>query len=82
MNKVLVMALGLLAAAGLTTGASAADGTTVEALLGQGYTVVAAIPSPIGPGLFLQKGATLVACFVAEKPDSPALTTTYCKPVH
>lgn len=62
--------------------AHAADPATVDSLLAEGYTVVAAIPSPAGPGLFLQKGTALHSCFVAEKPGSPALATVYCKPVH
>ena len=61
--------------------AQAADPATVDSLLAEGYTVVAAIPSQIGPGLFLQKGPALYACFVAEKPGAPVLTTVYCKPV-
>jgi hypothetical protein len=62
--------------------AMAADAITVESLLAQGYVVTAAIPSQIGPGLFLQKGTVLFACFVSEKPGSADLTTVYCKPVH
>ena len=62
--------------------AAAAEPVTVDGLLAEGYTVAAAVPSPIGPGLFLQKGPALYACFVAEKPGAPALTTVYCKPVH
>ena len=82
MNKMFVMALALAAAGGFATNAGAADGATVESLLSQGFTVAGAISSPIGPGLFLQKGPTLYACFVSETPNSPALTTLYCKPVH
>jgi hypothetical protein len=65
-----------------STAAMAADPITVGSLLAQGYTVSAAIPSQIGPGLFLQKGPSLFACFVSEKAGSPDLTTAYCKPVH
>ena len=62
--------------------ALAAEITTVDSLLAEGYSVTAAIPSQIGPGLFLQKGPMLYACFVAEKPGVSILTTVYCKPVH
>jgi hypothetical protein len=62
--------------------ASAAETTTVDTLLAEGYTVVAAVTSQIGPGVFLQKGQSLQLCFVSETPNSPAVTTRYCKPVH
>ena len=74
------------AAAGLSLTASAviaADApVTVASLLAQGYAVVGAITSPIGPGVFLEKGPSLYACFVVETPTSPDLKTRYCKPVH
>ena len=54
---------------------------TVASLLAEGYVVVAAIPTQIGPGLFLQKGDRLFACFVSETPSSADLSTRYCKPV-
>src|SRR5262249_38060717 len=34
-----------------------------------------------GAGIFLQKGKSLVYCYVTEKPGSAALDTQYCKPV-
>jgi len=67
---------------GIGSMAFAAETTTVDTLLAEGYAVVAAVTSQIGPGVFLQKGQNLEVCFVAETPSSPALTTRYCKPVH
>ncbi len=67
---------------GIGSIAMAAETTTVDTLLHDGYTVVAAVTSQIGPGVFLQKGQNLQLCFVSETPNSPALTTRYCKPVH
>jgi hypothetical protein len=69
-------------AAALSSPALAADATTVQALLAQGYELVGTIPSQIGPGLFLQLGESLYLCFVSESPNSPDLKTHYCKPVH
>lgn len=54
---------------------------TVASLLKQDFAVVSTVPSPIGPGLFLQKKDKLYLCFVAETPKSDAITTKYCKPV-
>ena len=62
-------------------GAWAQQGVTVEALLKDGYEVKAAFPSNAGPGLVLQKGGSLLMCFVAETPKSAAIVTQYCKPV-
>jgi hypothetical protein len=67
---------------GIGSIALAAETTTVDTLLADGYTVVAAVTSQIGPGVFLQKGQNLEVCFVSETPSSPAVTTRYCKPVH
>jgi hypothetical protein len=64
------------------SGASAEEAATVDTLLAQGYTVVGAITSQIGPGVFLEKGQSLELCFVSETQSSPAVTTRYCKPVH
>ncbi len=58
-----------------------AEDASVQAYLRDGYTIAGVFPSSAGPGLFLQKGATLIVCFVAEKPGSPTLATRYCKPV-
>ena len=79
-----IAGLGLSLALALAGSAAlAADApVTVTSLLAQGYTVVGAITSPIGPGVFLEKGASLYACFVVETPTSTDLKTRYCKPVH
>jgi len=81
-KRFLLTALGMIAAAGVGSAAMAEDAATVDTLLAQGYTVVAAISSQIGPGVFLQKGQSLELCFVAETQGSPSVTTRYCKPVH
>lgn len=75
---IVVAVAGILAA----SPSLAADPPTVASLLAEGYRVVAAVPTQIGPGLFLQRDASLYACFVSETPDSPDLKTIYCKPVH
>jgi hypothetical protein len=66
-------------------GALAQQGVTVEKLLKDGYEVKAAVPgnpgSNTGPGLVLQKGGSLIMCFVAEAQKSAAIVTQYCKPV-
>ena len=61
--------------------AASAQAMNVQSLMGEGYTVVGVMPSPAGPGVFLQKGSALIVCFVAEKPGSAAVDTQYCKPV-
>lgn len=63
--------------------AMAQDKQSVESLLKQGYEVVGVIPSNAGPGILLEDddGDKLVMCFVAEQPNSPDVTTQYCKPV-
>lgn len=78
------MAFATLAAMMLAASAAASPApvVTVASLLSQGYAVTAAITSPIGPGLFLQKGSSLYLCFVAETPNSADVSTRYCKPVH
>ena len=67
------------------TAAWAQQGVTVESLLKDGYEVKAAFQSNpgsnAGPGLVLQKGGSLIMCFVAETPKSAAIATQYCKPV-
>ncbi len=64
------------------SGATRADETvTVQSLLQKNFTVVGAITSSIGPGLFLQNKDQLFVCFVSETPTSAAVTTRYCKPV-
>jgi len=73
------LALLVLAAAQTTVSAQT---MTVQSLLNNGYTVAGIFTSKIGwPGVFLQKGNTLVLCFVGEKPDSASVDTQYCKPV-
>jgi hypothetical protein len=75
---------GLITAFGLTLAATAvlaADAPTVKSLLADGYTVVSAVASPIGPGVFMEKGASVYMCFIAETPNSPTVKTNYCKPV-
>lgn len=77
------MLAGLFTVAMIAIGGKAlAAELTVDRLLAQGYTVVGTITSPIGPGVFLQKGASLELCFVSETPTSVNVTTRYCKPVH
>jgi hypothetical protein len=74
--------------AGLTMPAASAwaqQGTTVASLLKDGYEVKAASASNpgsnAGPGIVLQKGGSVIMCFVAETPKSAAIVTQYCKPV-
>ncbi len=62
--------------------AAFAEQQSVRSLLAAGFTIVVVMPSPAGPGLFLQKGDKLFACFVAETPTSADIATRYCKPVH
>ncbi|TBW31868.1 hypothetical protein EYW49_22740 [Siculibacillus lacustris] len=54
---------------------------SVQSLLAQGYTIAGILPSPAGPGIFLQKETNLVVCFVTETPTSTEVATRYCKPV-
>jgi hypothetical protein len=63
--------------------AMAQDKPTVESLLKQDYDVVGVMPSNAGPGILLESddGGKLFLCFVAETPNSPDVTTQYCKPV-
>jgi hypothetical protein len=63
--------------------ANAQDKPTVESLLKQDYDVVGVMPSNAGPGILLESddGGKLFLCFVAETPNSPDVTTQYCKPV-
>ena len=57
------------------------EATTVQSLLKQQFTVISAVASPIGPGLFLAKGDRLFLCFVTETSESSTIETRYCKPV-
>jgi len=64
-----------------STAATSNEAITVHSLLKQQFAVVSAVTSPIGPGLFLQKGDQLFLCFVAETSQSPTVATRYCKQV-
>ena len=59
---------------------------TVESLVKEGYEIISVFPSTAGPGMLLEfddeNGPKLMMCFVAETPQSPDITTQYCKPVH
>jgi len=57
MKSLAIASVAIVALAGADSAAVADDTATVDTLLAQGYTVVAAITSQIGPGVFLQKGA-------------------------
>ncbi len=70
-----------LAALALTGTAAMGEAVTVQSLLKQEFAVAGAIPSPAGPGLFLQKKDQLFFCVVAETPKSASVATRYCKPV-
>jgi hypothetical protein len=64
------------------TPAAPAERITVSSLINQSYDLAGTIQSPSGmAGLFLRKGAQLYLCFVAETPQSRAVTTRYCKPI-
>ena len=74
---------GLLLLLGFDIGtASAAEESTVQSLVSDGYAVASAWMSQIGPALVLQKNDKLYLCFVMERPDTPDIVTKYCKPVH
>jgi len=79
MARKLVFTIALLLSASSFT--ASAQNVTLESLMNEGYTVAGVIPSPAGPGVFLQKSQSLVVCFVAETPSSPTVATQYCKPV-
>jgi hypothetical protein len=59
----------------------AAEPVTVQSLLRQDFAVVGAFTNQAGGGLVLQKKDQLFFCNVTETPQSPAVTTRYCKPV-
>ena len=71
----------LTAVCAFSTAAISNEAITVRSLLKQQFTVVSAVTSPIGPGLFLQKEDQLFLCFVAETFQSPTVATRYCKQV-
>jgi hypothetical protein len=62
---------------------AAQEATTVQSLTKQGFTIVGVTSNLAagGAGLFLQNKEQVFFCFVVETPRSPALTTSYCKPV-
>ena len=65
-----------------TQTAVSAQTTTVQSLIDDGYTVAGVNTSVAGGGgVYLQKGKTLVYCYVTEKPGSASVDTQYCKPV-
>ncbi len=72
----------LTAFAAFAQAATSDEAVTVQSLIKQQFTVASAVPSPIGPGLFLQKGDQLFLCFVTETSQSQTVTTRYCKSVH
>jgi len=73
---------GLAALAFISVPAFAVDAPTVQSLAADGYAVVSAVPSQLGIGLVLQKGADVYVCFASETKSSPDIKTLYCKPVH
>ena len=79
------LAVGVLFAALSVSYAHAQQGVTVASLLKDGYEVKAASASNpgsnAGPGIVLQKGGSVIMCFVAETPKSASIVTQYCKPV-
>jgi len=76
-----IVALAALTLAATQTAVSAQT-TNVQSLMNDGYTVAGVItPLSGGVSVFLQKGNTLVLCFVSETPASPTVATKYCKPV-
>ena len=78
-STMIAAGLGLIVA--LPGAATAAEPVTVQSLLGQEFAVVGAFTNSAGGGLYLQKKDRLFFCLVTETPQSPAVTTRYCKPV-
>jgi hypothetical protein len=63
--------------------AAAQEKMTVQSLIGQDFQVVASIFNQgSGTSVFLQKKDKLYFCALLETPNSPDLSTRYCKPVH
>ena len=83
MIRSVVLAAGMLLASHIAASAqSSAQKPTVQSLLNDGYTIAGITTSQTGGGLvYLQKGKTLMLCFVTETPSSAAVDTQYCKPV-
>ena len=79
MTRNVVLAAAMLLASGI---AAWAQKMSVQSLLNDGYTIAGITTSQNGGGLvYLQKGSTLMLCFVAETPSSTTVHTQYCKPV-
>jgi hypothetical protein len=53
----------------------------VKSLVAEGFEVVSAFMTEIGPGLFLQSEDKLYLCFVTERRETQVIATNYCKPV-
>ena len=81
MIRSLAFAAGMLLASHIAASAQNQK-ISVQSLLNEGYTIAGITTSRTGGGLvYLQKGKTLMLCFVTEKPVSAAVDTQYCKPV-
>jgi hypothetical protein len=79
MTRSVVLAAGMLPASHI---AASAQKTSVQSLLNGGYTIAGVTTSQTGGGLlYLQKGSTLMHCYVTETPRSTPVDTQYCKPV-
>ena len=80
--------IGAITIAGLSSLPAAATDAkqTVESLVKEGYEIISVFPSSAGPGFVLEfddeSGPKIMMCFVSETPQSPDVTTQYCKPVH
>ena len=83
MIRSLGLAAGILFASHIVASAqSSAQQATVQSLLNDGYRIAGVATSRVGGGLLhLQKGSTLMMCFVSETPRSTSVDTQYCKPV-
>lgn len=77
---VLLLAI-ICSAVGARAAEPVPETTTVRSLLHNDFAVVGAIPSQVGPGLFLQKKDQLIVCFISETKASKIVATQYCKPV-
>lgn len=69
--------------ASLSGTAVAEEATTVQSLIKQGFAIVGTLQVPTGgAGILLQQKDQVFFCFATETPDSPSVTTRYCKPVY
>jgi len=81
MIRSVALAAGILLAS-LVAASAQNQKTSVQSLLNDGYTIAGVTTSQKGGGLvYLQKGNTLMLCYVTETPNSTAVDTQYCKPV-